>query len=770
MRQNETIMNKNFYIYKKQSSLPILITKTDSLAMRKNYFLSLILLMTAFWHVQATDGSKSNPTGNSANTTMFVAPNAPTGLTGTPVGGNSTRILLRWNDNANDETEYEIAYSTNSSGYRMTRTGTAYFGTGPVQFELSGLTPNTSYFIWIRAIRTGVDALPSCPMQDGMPTDGPPTGMSASCWSNPLIRSTNDLLPAAVTEVVVMTPYSQRTNTVTFMDNSNNETGFIIERQNFPQDYVVLTTIPGVAGTGRRSYVDNTTLPNTQYRYRVSARNATGVTLPEAYGGLFRTPDDPPVPAKDLALTNDGLGLNFIRFYWNNPARNATSFIIERSVDNNSWARIGEIPTADPVFRAENLNEGQRYFFRVISKNEGGESAPSGVLVATTLKRVAPNPAFNLLAKTISTTQIDLAWNLGTQDGVTNNRVAQEIYRSSVSATDGFVKIATIGDYEATYSDKTGSPKTKYWYKILTANFQGQSPFSNVATATTLGPPFAPSNLAAALATDALGNAIIRATWKDNSDDEWGFALERSADSTFAKGVVRADLDSNIVAATSIPIEEGVTYYFRINASNKYGTSKYSPTTKLDVAVTAAPNAPYDLKGTATSAEVSLKWGDDSNKEAGFDVERSLDGTTFTKIGSTGRNEVTYSDKTVSEKTRYSYRVRATNSRGNSAYTNVLVITTPAKVSASIDMIADEVFKVYPNPTVDGIKVSVSENLLAESGMIIITDKSNRVVSKTLLTPNQSEYRLDLSNYSEGTYTISLRTATQQITKRVYKF
>jgi hypothetical protein len=64
----------------------------------------------------------------------------------------------------------------------------------------------------------------------------------------------------------------------------------------------------------------------------------------------------------------------------------------------------------------------------------------------------------------------------------------------------------------------------------------------------------------------------------------------------------------------------------------------------------------------------------------------------------------------------------------------------------------------------------VSENMLKDSGMIIITDKTNRIISKTILTPNQLDYRLDLSNYSEGTYTISLRTATQQITKRVYKF
>lgn len=734
--------------------------------MRKNYFLSLFLLMTAFWHVQATDGSKStNPNGNSANTAMFVAPSTPTGLAGAAVGGVGTRINLTWNDIATDETEYEVAYSTLPTGYQTVLTGIDYRGIGA--FQLTNLQPTTTYYIWVRAIRNGADIAPSCAAQTNMPTNPVPATKVASCWSNPLVISTNDNLPAAVTDVVVSLPYSQRTNTVTFMDNSNNETAFIIERST-GGDYVIVNTIPGIAGTGRRSYVDNTTLPNTTYKYRVSARNATGITFPEAVGGEFRTPPDPPIPPNSLGTFSPGL--NSMGLFWINGASNATGFLIQQSVDNNSWVTIGTNPPNNNGFVAQNLNEGQRYFFRVIAFNEGGNSAPSPVKDATTLKRIAPNPAFNLAAKTISTTQIDLTWNLGTQDGVTNNRVAQEIYRSSLSATDGFFRIDVIGDYESSYSDKKALPKTKYWYKVLTTNYQGNSPYSNVADATTLGPPYAPTNLATVLANDALGNTVIKATWKDNSADEWGFALERSTDSTFAKGVVRADLDSNTVAATSIPIEEGVTYYFRVNASNKYGVSKYSATTKLDVVITAAPNAPYDLKGTATAAEVSLKWGDDSNKETAFEVERSLDGTTFTKIGTTGRNEVTYSDKTVSEKTKYSYRVRATNIKGNSAYTNVLVLTTPAKVSASIELTADDVFNVFPNPTADAVKVSVSENMLNESGMIIITDKSNRVISKTLLTPNQSEYRLDLSSYSEGTYTISLRTATQQITKRVYKF
>lgn len=725
--------------------------------------------MTAFWHVQATNGSEStSPNGNSAITTMFVAPSTPTGLAGAAVGGIGTRINLTWNDIANDETEYEVAYSTLPTGYQTVLTGISITGSGGIgTYQLTGLQPASTYYIWVRAIRNTADTDPTCTPQTNMPTNSVPTGKVASCWSNGLIISTNDNLPAAVTGATIATPYLQRTNTLYFFDNSNNETNFIIERS-MGGDFSVIATIPGEPGTGQRKYVDNSTQPNTSYAYRVSSRNATGVGFPESRTSFIRTLPDPPTPPNNLGTFS--IGLNSIGLYWVNGPSNATGFLVQQSVDNNSWATISTNPSNNNGFVAQNLNEGQNYFFRVIAFNEGGNGTPSGVLVATTLKRVAPNPASNLAAKTISTTQIDLTWNLGTQDGVTNNRVAQEVYRSSISETDGFLKIAVIGDAESSYSDKTGMPKTKYWYKVLAANLQGQSPFSNVASATTLGPPYAPTNLATVLANDALGNPIIKATWNDSSNDEWGFALERSTDSTFATGVLKADLDSNTIAATSIPIEEGVTYYFRVNASNKYGTSKYSTTTKIDVAVSAAPNAPYDLKGTATAAEISLKWGDDSNKESGFEVERSDDGKTFAKIGATGRNVVAYADKTVKEKTKYYYRVRAINTKGNSGYSNVLESTTLAKVSASIELAAESVFQVYPNPTVDAVKVTLSENMQNESGVITITDRMNREVSRTILTSNQLEYRLDLSNFSEGTYTISLRTATQQIIKRVYKY
>lgn len=725
--------------------------------------------MTAFCNVNATDGSKSKSPTRNIEATVLAPPGNPTGLIGTPVGGNSTRINLNWTDNSTDETEFEVAYSTSLLSWTTTVTGVANnLGTAP--FTLTGLQPATTYYITVRAIKAFDGTTPTCTYSDpNTPAPGlipVPPGKTVSCWTNVAIINTNPALPQPVTNAI-FTNIAPRTITINFTDNSTNELAFEILRSNGGA-FVPLAIVQPIAGTGVRSYTDNTVLPNNNYQYRVRVFNVTGDAFPSATTIQTVTPYDPPIAPVDLQTFNRGL--DFVSFFWINKSPVVDSYDVEFSANGINFIPLTTTPSNITTVTSTGLAEGTQYWYRVRARNNGGVSPYSNVIQPITLKRVAPLAPFALAAKTVSQTQIDLTWANGVEDGVTNVRVAHGIYRSSTSATEGFLQIKTLDPYFISYSDNTCKPKTKYWYKVVSANAQGESPFSNTVTATTLGPPFAPTNLAVALANDAIGNNVIKATWKDNSADEWGFSLERALDSTFTKEVLKADLDSNTIAATSIPIEEGLTYYFRVKASNKFGDSKYSNTSSLATIVTLVPNAPYGLKGAATAAEVALKWGDDSNNEATFEVERSDDGKTFAKIGATTRNEVAYTDKTVKEKTKYWYRVRATNVKGNSGYSNVVETTTLAKVSASIDLLVDNVFQVFPNPTSDGVKVTLSENMQKESGVIIITDRMNREVSKTILNENQAEYRLDLSNYSEGTYTISIRTNTQQITKRVYKY
>ncbi|HSZ59475.1 MAG TPA: DUF4082 domain-containing protein, partial [Tepidisphaeraceae bacterium] len=94
---------------------------------------------------------------------------------------------------------------------------------------------------------------------------------------------------------------------------------------------------------------------------------------------------------------------------------------------------------------------------------------------------------------------------------------------------------------------------------------------------------------------------------------------------------------------------------------------------------TTVPAAPSNLSAAAaSSSQINLSWTDNSNNETGFLIERSTNGVTFTQIASLAANTTSYSDTGLAASTQYTYRVRATNSAGNSAYSNTASATTSA--------------------------------------------------------------------------------------------
>jgi hypothetical protein len=89
------------------------------------------------------------------------------------------------------------------------------------------------------------------------------------------------------------------------------------------------------------------------------------------------------------------------------------------------------------------------------------------------------------------------------------------------------------------------------------------------------------------------------------------------------------------------------------------------------------PTAPSDLVATAASSStIDLVWNDNSIDEDGFDIERSLDGATFSFLASVGTDVEAFSDFGLSASTTYYYRVTAFNGAGSSGPSNVANATT----------------------------------------------------------------------------------------------
>ncbi|MGH9531679.1 MAG: fibronectin type III domain-containing protein, partial [Terriglobales bacterium] len=100
-----------------------------------------------------------------------------------------------------------------------------------------------------------------------------------------------------------------------------------------------------------------------------------------------------------------------------------------------------------------------------------------------------------------------------------------------------------------------------------------------------------------------------------------------------------------------------------------------------------APNPPSNLSATAaSSSQINLAWSDNSDNEDGFRVERCTGNVAFcdanpgnfSQIAELPANSNAYNDSGLSASTTLSYRVRAFNGVGNSAYSNTDDATTDA--------------------------------------------------------------------------------------------
>ena len=93
---------------------------------------------------------------------------------------------------------------------------------------------------------------------------------------------------------------------------------------------------------------------------------------------------------------------------------------------------------------------------------------------------------------------------------------------------------------------------------------------------------------------------------------------------------------------------------------------------------TSIPDPPTNLAATPVSGvQINLSWQDNANNEAGYDIEESADGgNTWMHVTDASANSTAYAVGGLHSGTPYSFRVRAFNILGNSAYSNTASATT----------------------------------------------------------------------------------------------
>ena len=341
-------------------------------------------------------------------------------------------------------------------------------------------------------------------------------------------------------------------------------------------------------------------------------------------------------------------------FVGENYTTNANSSIYQASAGPGAW-----VFNAGTIYWSLGLDS----YSPPAGINTGSVPAPSaGIQQATAnfLNTVTgatlPAAPTALTATAVSGTSINLAWTNNAP-----NATAILVQGSPDGVT--FAQIASLSGSATSYSNTGLMVNTVYYYRVSAQNAVGTSGFSNVAKATTLGVPAAPTGLTATPAS----TTSINLAWTNNATNATAVVVQSSPDGVTFTQI--ASLAATATTYTNTGLTTNTLYYYRVGAQNATGTSGWSNT--ASATTQGVPAAPTALTATAASTtSVNLAWTNNATNATAVLVESSPNNVNFTQIASLAATVTSYTNTGLTSSTLYYYRVRAQNATGFSGYSN----------------------------------------------------------------------------------------------------
>ena len=480
---------------------------------------------TYYYRALAFNALGDTTSSNWANaTTPAVSSTEPSNLTATTT--SNSRITLNWTDNICSELGFKIERS--ADGVDFTQIATV--APNVTKYLDTGLLTSTTYYYRAKAYTDDGDSDYSnvAVGVTGPPPPPPPSALAATAVSATQID-------------------------LSWTDNSSDEDSFRIYRSSDGISFFWYLT----AGANATTLSDTGRSASTTYYYRVTAHNSGGESLKSNTAGATTFPP----PAAPSNLTAAAISSSRIDLSWTDNSNDEDGFKIYRSTDNINFTFYATIAANVTTRSNTSLSSSTTYYYRVLAYNSGGTSAYSNVASATTF--ALPAAPTNLSATAVSSSRIDLSWT----DNATDES-GFKIYRSTDGIT--FIWYYTPVANATSFSDTGRTASTTYYYRLLAYNANGNSGFSNTVSATTFGPPSAPSNLTAT----AISSSRIDLAWADNSTDEDGFKIYRSTDNV--NFVFYATVGANVTTRSNTSLSGSTTYYYRVFAYNSGGNSANS--------------------------------------------------------------------------------------------------------------------------------------------------------------------------------------------------
>jgi hypothetical protein len=377
-----------------------------------------------------------------------TAPSAPSGLGATAI--SSARIDLVWTDNSAIDEDVRVERCAGAACTSFVEV--TAIATGTNTFSNVGLSADTLYRYRVRAHDDGTGLFSSY------------SGISEATTA-PSAPSSLAAAAASATQV-----------DLTWVDNSNIETGYRVERCSG----VGCTNFAQIAtpAADASSYSDTSTSADTLYRYRVRAFDA-GSGLYSTYSDVASATTTPNAPSGLTATATSGTQINVS---WTDNSSVESEFHVERCAGAGCavFTDITQVAANGTTYTNNGLTADTSYTYQVRAHEHSGGlySAYSATFTVVT-QPAAPS---GLTATTFSDTQIDLVW---TDNSAVENDI--HIERCTGAACSNFAEITTVAANTTTYSNTGLTAATLYRYRVRAhEHISGlYSSYSNVAEDTT---------------------------------------------------------------------------------------------------------------------------------------------------------------------------------------------------------------------------------------------------------------------------------------------
>lgn len=358
-----------------------------------------------------------------------------------------TSAYLRWTDQSDNENGFEVYRSqTESSGYQLIYTTTA----NQTTYISNNPEPGGAFFFRVRAYND----------------------IGASAYTNIIKAVTpNSILPPTN---LTMKSISMAAVTIGWTNNSNNETGFQIQRGNDGKSFVNLKNV----APNTIQFADSSLQDHSLFFYRIRAYNNEGYS---AFSDTLaiQTPEDI-IPSDPAALKADLIKYNKVTLSWSVNTTNISGFEIERITGaSGNFSRIAKTGK-EIVFSDTTVLEGTTYTYRIRSFNAFNYSAYSAAFIADVPFMTLPDSPEMLAPINIETNAIAIKW--------TDKSVDEKgfIIKRAMFPQDDFETIFQTAPDDTFFVDISVTPNTTYYYVVNAVNENGQSENSNKIRVSTL--------------------------------------------------------------------------------------------------------------------------------------------------------------------------------------------------------------------------------------------------------------------------------------------